>query len=313
MKNVSNEVKHAFMGWLASTYSGSFAYSVGTDHYTIIRVCKNEDFDYLYAQRRYQEDGIERGRNFEYAGLYCKLDGLLYDDQYDLQALTDDTIQSAEKLREQLKQAVRHTVERQISNDRRNLQISEISTELELKRLADYQKYTAAGDARKIYLADEHRGFFFHCGYSPKHWTEDSLLTYILNPIQYVATEVEAYINNHQEDMLIYFLRMDAVAAEYTAILNNPLAPVHKVKRIMAAVNSSTAKTVTVTICKDGVEFTFKTEAREFRRDCNSTYGTWYIAAPDRRELERLFGRSADYRPEDILRITYARSVLYQA
>jgi len=313
MKNVSNEIKTAFMGWLASTYSGSFAYTTGNDYYTVIRVCKNENFDYLYAQRQYRGDGIGRGDSFEYAGLYCKQDGRLYDDQYDLQALTDDTTQSAEKLRGQLKQAVRRAVEGQISNDRRNLQITEIPTERERQWLENYREYAAAGDARKVYLDGEHNGFSFRCGYNPANWTEGSLLAYILNPAQYVAAEVEAYINSHQEEMLLTFLCMDAMAAEYTAIVENPLAPIHKVKRIIAAVSASPAKTVTVTICKDGTEFIFKTEAHEFRRDCTSTYSSWNIAAPDRREFERIFGRSASYAPEEILRITYARSVLYQA
>jgi len=316
MRTVSNEVKHGFMGWLASTYNGGFAYTTDIGHHTIIRVCKNESFDYLYAQRRYQEAGIERRNDFDYAGLYCKQDGRLYDDRFGLQALTDDVIQSTEELREQLKQAVRRTVERQISNDRRNLQISELSTERERKELAYYQKYSAVGEARKIYLDDtfdDGNCTSFCCGYTPDRWTEDSLLGYILNPARYAETEAETYMGSHQEEMLIHFLCMDAVAAAYAAILENPLAPIHKVKRIMAAVKASPAKMVTVTICKDGIEFTFKTEAHEFRRDYTGVYSRWNIAAPDRREFERLFGRTADYGPDDILRITYARAVLYQA
>ena len=313
MKNVSNEIKHAFMGWLASTYSGSFEYTMSSDHVTIIRVCKDEAFDYLYAQRQYKGSGIERRNNFDYAGIYCKQDGRLYDNQYWLQMLVDDEIQSTEALQENLKQAVCRAIERQIGNDRRNLQILELSAERE--RLANYQRYAYAadGDARKIYLGDEQKGFCFRCGYTPSDWTEDSLLAYIQNPTQYVTAEIEAYMSNHQEDMLLCFLRMDAVSAAYTVILENPLDPIHKVKRIIEAVRDSQAKTVTVTICKDDIEFTFKTEAHELRRDCTSTYSSWNIAAPDRREFERLFGRACGYRPEEILRITYARSVLYQA
>ena len=69
----------------------------------------------------------------------------------------------------------------------------------------------------------------------------------------------------------------------------------------------------TVTIHKDGQDFTFKTEASVLRRDCTNTYGTWYIVAADRREFERRFGRSAEYAPGEIVRITYARKVLYEA
>lgn len=102
------------------------------------------------------------------------------------------------------------------------------------------------------------------------------------------------------------------VVAAYSAIIDNPANPVHLVKRIIRATSASSAKTVTVTIRKDGVEFTFKTDAGEFRSDCTGHYREWNIMAADRREFERLFGRSAHYGPEDILRIEYARSVLYE-
>jgi hypothetical protein len=35
--------------------------------------------------------------------------------------------------------------------------------------------------------------------------------------------------------------------------------------------------------------------------------------AADRRKFQELFGRSACFKPEDILRIEYARSVIYEA
>ena len=75
---------------------------------------------------------------------------------------------------------------------------------------------------------------------------------------------------------------------------------------------SSSAKTVNVTIRKDGTEFTFKTETSPLRRDCQSGYNTWCMAAADRREFEQIYGRSADYYPQEIQKITYARKVLYQ-
>jgi len=314
MKNISNETENAFMGWLASSYSGSFGSLIDNHYYTIIRVCKDETFDYLYIQQQWSSTGIERKGNFAYAGIYCKQDGLLYDVQNNLRKFTDDEARNSEALQETLKQAVCQAVEKRIGNDRRNLQISELSAPQEIARFARFQEYRASEQARKVYLSTQsNEENSFYCSYVPNNWTEDSLLRYILDPAQYAATEVEKYINSHQEEMLMDFLCMDAIAVEYTAILETPLAPVHRVKRIMAAVRDSQAKTLTVTICKDGREFTFKTDAQELRRDCTCSYSTWNIAAPDRREFEQLFGHAARYSPEEILCITYARSVLYQA
>jgi hypothetical protein len=283
----------------------------------VIRVRKNEDFDYLYCQRQYHRAGIERGDGFDYAGIYCLRDGLVYDGQYDIRALSDND-RSDEVLREELKQAVRRAVEDAIGNDRRNLCVTELTNARERESMTYFQKYTASESARKAYLGGEYDdgegySFTFRCHYNLDNWTEDSLLAYILDPAQYAAAEAAAYIDSHQDDMLTDFLRSDFIAAEIAAIIANPLNPVHRVKRIMQAVGAASAKTVNVTICKDDIDFTFKAEASQFRTDCTSYYSDWNIAAADRREFARLYGRHANYGPEDILRIEYARSVLYQA
>ena len=307
-----------FTDWLTGTVGNPFTCKAGSYHITVIRVWKNEDFDYLYCQRQYNGAGIERGDKFDYAGVYCKRDGLLYDGQYDIRELTDTEGRSEEALRAELKRAVRQAIEDAVGNDRRNLRVTELSTERERKGLTDFQKFTAPGKARAAYLNGEHDdnsgfAFTFRCRYDPANWTEDSLLAYILDPARYTAAEAAAYMETQQEDMLSDFLQADMVAAGYAALLGNPLNPVHRLKRIMAALNASPAKTVNVTICKDDVEFSFKAEAAQYRRDCGSLYSDWNIVAADRREFERRFGRNGQYGPEDILRIEYARSVLYQA
>jgi len=302
--------------WLAG--GGPFMCRAKGYHYTLMRVRKNADFDYLYTQRQYNNTDIERGGKFEYAGLYCRRNGLVYDCQYAARELFDDSeaqnARSEEALLKYLKAAVRSSVETTIGNDRNNLRITELTTERMLENLVRYKESSANGHARKVYL-DSDVGdyeFIFQCDYRPEQWTEDSMLAYILDPDGYVQAEAKKYINSHQEAMLTDFLESDMVATEYRAIVDNPSNPIHLVKRIMRAVSASSAKTVTVTIRKDGTEFTFKTDPKELRSDCTSHYSDWNIVAADRKEFERVFGRSARYGPEDILRIEYARSVLYE-
>ena len=292
----------------------------GGYHNNLIRVLKNKDFDYLYIQRH--SVGIKRDVKFEYAGIYCKQNGLVYDGQYALRALFVDLdaleAHGADALYECLKTAVRSTVESIVSNDRNNLRITELSSEQWLKELSQFQEYTARENARRAYLHNEDDsssgGFVstFCCRYNPERWTEDSLLEYILDSESYVRDEAREYINSHQEVMLFDFLKGDMVASEYEKLIENPSNPVHCIKRIMRAVSASPAKTISVTIRKDGIEFTFKAEAREFRLDCTSYYSDWNFVAADRREFIRLFGQNARCKPEDILRIKYARSVLYE-
>ena len=255
-----------FEEWLL-TGTGVFIHEANGYHNTLVRVSKSADFDYLYIQRQYRAKGIERGSKFEYAGIYCKRDGLVYDVQYALKDSFGEANswaeRSAEALHKNLKAAVRNAVETTVGNDRSNLRITELSSESMVKKMDEFQRYYAGTTARAAYLnggEDEDRSFefTFRCEYSPNQWEEDSLLAYILDPQGYVNAEARDYFDSHQEFMLSDFLESDMISAVYTAIIENPSNQIHYVRRIMQAVSASSAKTVTVTICKDGLEFTSK-------------------------------------------------------
>lgn len=305
-----------FLSWLG--HAGSHTCMIenaGTTYY-FVRVQKNEDFDYLYCQRQYSGKELARGGTFKYVGIFCRKDGELYDAQYDVQGLAgeDTRERGAGQLRENLRQAVRRLVEAAVANDRCNLQITELSDPELLRKLKNEQDYYAKSKARERFLdAAEYEPPIFRCYYEPEYWSEDSLLSYILDPKGYADTEAAEYMAAHQQDMLFDFLHNDAVRKEYQAIVADTANPVHFIKKIKAAMEATPAKTVNVTIRKDGTEFTFKTEASSLRGDCGSHYNSWNLVAADQRKFEQLFGRSADYTPQEIVRITYARNVLYEA
>lgn len=306
-----------FTSWLSSEDRGWCGFQDKGYFYIVIRVEKTPDFDYLFCQRRYREEGLLRDSAFKYAGIYCKRDGLLYDAQYELKGIEHELGTMADKsapfLLEQLKKAVRQKVETVIGNDPANLSITELTDKDILTRMEYACKHYAKEEARRRYLDTvDFEPPVFCCGYEPERWTEDSLLAYILDTESYAQKETADYIAAKQEDMLYSFLYNAAVLREYQAIKADTENPVHTVKKIMAAMQTTSAKTVNVTICKDGIEFTFKTEAHVLRGDCQSYYNTWCMTAADRREFEQLYGRSTDYYPQEILKITYARSVLYQ-
>ena len=97
----------------------------------------------------------------------------------------------------------------------------------------------------------------------------------------------------------------------YKRQVQNTDSPLHRVKAISEAIKTSGAKTVTVTVQKNGEELSFRTGTTPLRGRYNS-YSTSHIAAADRQEFERLFGRSANYCAEDITRITYGKKTLYE-
>lgn len=307
-----------FTSWLASGDTGLCHFKESGYNYNIIRVEKDADFDYLFCQRQFHEKGMTRDSAFKYVAVYCRRDGLLYDAQYDLSSIDRDSElfagRGADQLREQLKKAVRDKVEAAIGNDRGNLQVTELSGSILLNRLEYTNSHGAREEARKRFLDTvDSPPPVFHCYYEPEHWQEDTLLSYIIDPGGYAEREAAAFIAANQEDMLFDFLHNDAVLKEYRAILADTDNPVHIIKKIKAAMETTSAKTVNVTIRKDGTEFSFKTEASSLRGDCGSHYNSWGLVAADRRKFAELFGRSADYTPQEILRITYARTVLYEA
>ena len=305
-----------FLSWLGHSGDSTCVIERAGTTYYFVRVQRNEVFDYLYCQRQYSGKVLARGGTFKYAGIFCRKDGELYDAQYDVQDLAgeDTRERRAGRLQEDLQQTVRRLVEAAVANDRRNLQITELSDPELLRKLKNEQDYYAKSKARECFLAAaEFEPPSFQCFYEAENWTEDSLLSYILDPQGYAAKEATDYMETHQEEMLFDFLCNDVELAEYQTLANDAENPVHIVKKIMAAMNTTSAKTVNVTICKDGEEFTFKTETQELRRDCRNYYSSWYMVAADRRRFESRFGRGADYYPQEILRITYARAVLYEA
>ena len=89
---------HSFGAWLKAEDGSAFECKLGYDCLTVIRVRKNDDFDYLYSLRRYHGTGIERRDKFEYSGIYCNRDGVVYDMQYNIVPLEGENAGDADAL-----------------------------------------------------------------------------------------------------------------------------------------------------------------------------------------------------------------------
>ena len=306
-----------FMKWLDSGKNITYIRLNKWLSYCFLRVEKNDDFSYLYVSNVSTgcEPELIRGQDFKYAGIYCKADGQLYDEQYELYSLfgNDYELHDIRKMQEELQEAVRKEVETIIANDKSNLHITELSDpdmELGLKTF----KTHAAQIAREHYLEhDDYTVPEYKCVYEAQEWTESTLLSYILDKRAYVSKEAADYISQNQEEILLGLLCGEEVLTEYENLLADTDNSVHIVKKIMKAALSVSAQTVNVTILKNGKEFTFKTKVNELKRDCYLHYNDWDMAAPDRRMFEEQFGKYAKYLPAEITQITYAGKVLYKA
>ena len=232
-----------FTNWLHSGDKDLLRLVLPRETYLFLRAEKRPGFDYLYCQRQYGSDGLRRHDGFQYAGLYCAADALIYDADYALTHMdgADKTLpaRSCEALRRQLQQDVRTMIEQRVDNDRGHLTVHELADEKFLCALDTYRKYYAARDVRQRYLeTGELDSDGFRCRYVPEGWAEDSLLSYIADPLAYAEREAECYWTENQEEMYLQFLEQDARDAEQAAIAQNPQNPVHIVRQIMAVMNA---------------------------------------------------------------------------
>lgn len=307
--------REELQNWLRDSSYKPLIYADRGTTYIFTKIPKTEKFDYLYLQRAYNDIPLERNRDFKYAGVYHKEQGKIYDSFHCFSEYFPD-IESTVGLNamgENVVSSVHKMIEERLGNDKTNLNVLELS-EKYLKDLQNYEQYYLEREARGNYLKGISRdSIVFECDYKFVEWKETNLLSYIDNPNDFISKEADRYFLEHQEDMLWTFKRNELLIEKLKELEEQEDGKLVRIRNIMAAAKSVEAKTLRVTVNKDGEEFTFKTDADVLRRDPGTYYPTWNIAASERREFEKLFGRSADYYPEEITKITYGKNIIYSA
>ncbi len=94
-------------------------------------------------------------------------------------------------------------------------------------------------------------------------------------------------------------------------MMDDTANPAHKMKAITDAVKESGAKTVSVTVFKDGQKMTFK--AARSLRGYKDSYNGLDIQSADRQKFESAFDRYTDYTADEVIHITYDRNTIYEA
>lgn len=284
----------------------------------LFKISINDDFDMLYQQRNYNGANIEIGGELEYAGIHHKQDGCIYIASYNLRHCCEKTPiikeQGMNDIKEELSELVRAKVDDFIDNDKSKLSIKKLATEEWQYNVAQFAEYRAADEAKRMFLKSKGTPEIrFHCMYELSSATDETYLDFIKDKDALAEHIANEYIERHQEEMLAQFIKNAFLQKELDKITDNPDDVLHRIKAIIESVKESGAKTVNVTINKDGQEFSFKYEADRLTYAPDSYYSTYHIKATDRREFENRFGRSADFHPEEITQITYGRNVLYDS
>ena len=143
-------------------------------------------------------------------------------------------------------------------------------------------------------------------------WTSKDLLSYIKDKEKNCAKKAQAWISEHYDNICFRLAALQEIKKAYTNLAATP-SKLHTIRNIIQAMSSfPDAKTVTVHLRKNEIEFTGKIDADYLRRNPNSTYDYYRFSAPDRRNYIKLFGKYVDFDPDEVKTITYGKKVIYQ-
>lgn len=308
--------RQEFQEWLENAAVQVLVLQKGKHLGSVVKVPVTPGIDYLFGCETFYGERINWHDRLEFCGLYDRQHHALHllDDPLPdfVSGLTEEECQDSTAFGKRIAQEVDHYVEAAISNDRSRLSVRELTSERSINSYRYYKGIEAGREAASLVFSGEKPDVQFHSEYYITSLTEDTLLSYLKDPEDYIKTAAEQYMRDNQEEFLAQFLKKDALLAEYQILSQDSDAPVYRMRAITDALQKSGAKTVNVTVQKDGAELTFKTSA-ESLKGLKSQYSTWYIAPADRLQFRHLFGAGSDYSAEDIVRITYGRSTLYEA
>lgn len=282
----------------------------------LLRFDKQPGISYIYAFSPLYASRVSWEDKPQFAGVYASGKGLflaekaldVFWDQW-ATPLTDDHAFMSDEISKE----INGYIESIVQNDRGNLSVTELASQMLTHNYQHYLEYGAVQDAIDLLLKGKNPDTQFRSDYAMgRCLDEPGFLAYLSDAERYVQSQGRKYLADHQEKFLLQFLEKDALSTAYQQLINDASHPAHKMKAITDAVSGSGAKTVNVTVHKDGQTLTFKAAANSLRGYKNY-YNTYDIPAHDRREFERMFGAYADYNAEDITKITYGRNTIYEA
>lgn len=287
----------------------------GDTVYTFIRVPYDDDFDFIYYQDNYNGQRLTPTK-LDYGGIYNKLNGLLYDVQYPLSGNLDeiDSGKSSIDLMVDFEKDVRARVEELVDENIDSLKANPFVDEYNPQRLEAFKKNYAPSIAREMFLKGELcEDLRYRCEFSTDRKSTTLMMRYLNYPTETVEEAAARYWLTRKDDILLELRKNEIIRDAYREIEANPNNPLYKQRAIIDAVSKSGAKTVNVSIEKNGESYSFKYSAERFCRISNYQYSEWDMAAKDRPGFEELFGKYADFRPEDIASISYRGKTLYEA
>mgnify|MGYP006867954176 CR=1 FL=1 len=282
-------------------------FSRGRQNCLLIKSAFDVETDFLYLLEGYYEnDPHKAGDSAAYAGVYSHVRREYFDIPYALRDRADEN-KSIEEVLTEFSRAVSARIAAMVHDA--PVPVTEEAEEIRDER-EYYQKYALPREARECFFGDAKR-LHYQANY------------YVSDP----STAEIAAILNHFEDAVNAsakdFIRKKARAINErlweTGLLREEVARMeatpgeyHARRAIMRSIAGQNMKTVNLEIQKGDESTIIKIEALALRCMDDSYYSPWRMDAPSRYKLVERFGRNTEVYPDDVVKITYGRKVLYE-
>ena len=263
--------------------------------------------DFLYLLEGYYEnDPHKTGDSAAYAGVYSHVRREYFDIPYVLRDRADESKSIGEVLTE-FSRAVSARIAEMVHDA--PVPVTEEAEEIRDER-EYYQKYALPRKVRECFFGDAKR---LH--YQPNYYVSDpstAEITAMLNHFgDAVDAHAKAFIRKKAREINERLWQIGLLREEVARMEATPSE--HHVRRaIMRSVAGQNMKTVNLEIRKGDESTIIKIETSALRCMDDSYYSPWRMDAPSRYKLVERFGRNTDVYPEDVVKITYGRKVLYE-
>lgn len=286
---------------------------------SVHRVTDNLHYVYstaIYKRRDDKDVTLRMTDNFEFACVFNSLDDEIYFANWDLKRVLCDEYDENTYGKAEVSERFRGEVERRISeivaNDLSNLDGYEDKSNVYRfdERMEAIVADREIGDARRLFMkGTKPNDVVFGVSVTDDTNIKDTLV-FIERGDDFVEEFAREYISLHKKQIQLQLLRNKILREDLQSLYDDVNNVVHIRKAIKDAVKNEGCKTVNVTTVIDGKELTFKTEAPTLTTE-EGDYSTYSIVAKDREKFSKVYGRGANYTPEDIVKLVFGRKTLY--
>ena len=276
-------------------------------NYILLKSAFDAETDFLYLLEGYYGSNPHKaGEDALYAGVYSHVRREYFDVPYILRDRTDES-KSIEAVLTEFSRAVSARIAKMVHDV--PVPVTEEAEEIRDER-EYYQKYALPREARECFFGDA-KGLH----YQPHYHVSDPSTAEIAAMLNHfedaVNAHAEAFVRKKAREINERLWQIGLLCEEVARMEATP-GEHHARRAIMRCVADKNMKTVNLEIRKDDESAIIKIEASALQCKDDSYYSRWRMDAPSRHKLVERFGRNTDVYPNDVVKITYGRKVLYE-